>query len=1377
MSTIHLIAGTEGAKRNVVLIHGLGGHYRKTWTAGKDKCQFWPEWLQQDDPDLRIWSVEYETSLLTRLQPDMGLKDRAQNIFKLLLLQNDITRGEVIFIGHSQGGLLIKQIIRLASDRKDEPKARELLNSISGVAFLGTPHQGSDASSIGNTLLARLLTFALTFGGQPSAMTAYLYRNNPDLRELNNWYRNWDRTFAGNHLVLGESRKSYRLVRIVPPDSSDPGIQAEMVMVDTDHNGICKPDSRQNEVYQHVLNFVKSSKITPQHLWLMKHFGSQVRGWRGYQNWSGAAQDVDGRYIIDDKVKFSDASIDTGRKITAEEMLNAMIQKLAVPGAVLRLVGLSGVGKTRFVQALFETGTGRAALSPDTVFYTDAGGQAFPAPDALLEKLKSTEQEAVVVVDNCALALHNSLNSVLNADPGPACSRLLTVEYDVRDDIPDNTDVISMEAGSGELIETLISGYFPDISQASRSTIAEFSGGNARVALALAATIGRGENISRLRSSELFSRLFDQRHSASPELMRAGSLLSLVYSFRFTAGDGYSDELTVMARLARLHHNDLYASAQEIQRRGLAQVRGDWMAILPHPVANGLAQRALEDIPHAQILSALDPDQHERLFRSFTRRLGYLSDSREAAAMADKMLTSDGLFDRMLARGKGRYTEIFSLIASVAPVAQEQTLDFITRTGDQMPDGWFFTCDNPAFTVIARLLRSLAYEARYFEQCVWLLCRFADNEKANENNASSTGLLYTLFYIHLSGTHAPLTMRLNIIDTLLLEQRTGLASRLLESLLKSSHFTSFQGFDFGAQVRDFGYLPQTMNDYETWFCRVLDFLIASCIRHSEFSREACRLVHSSFRSLWKIKPAQVQLVTLIEKLIGSPGDEVLWPTVKQAIHFDAEKQTEAEWEALQQLEQLTRPDSLAQKLNIFIFSQQRSFYGLGEKDEDGENHTSGYDVANKLAAALGRDVASCLPDLRDSIIYRALLEDSDYGRMMEFSTVLGKEISDPQDFCQKLNTQITLLGAENIKNVFLCGSLRGIYHQASALCHTVLDAWLHMPKMEKHFAIIQAHIPMDANSIERVMHHLEDPEKDVSGYRILASGRRHAIIPDSSLIELLQLMWRHHNGPSTAFDILSMRVHDDGRDGYICSEPLLELARGRICAIIYGHPVPTRDIPTYNISAIAKRAFQACSAEQARDLLAAIVRSSERYTLHDYDFTELLGHICYYQPQVILDRLCPAPGVVDEAFHDVVSQRSYSKDQPLTVLPMAVTMAWCQQDPRTRYPRLATLISPYEKSGEHLVWTALASALIAGAPSPEPVLSGLVHNAFVDDDLGSRAACAEDKLTLLAELRNSGSPELALAASRMMDEVQERFDSDQQRSARLNRRDSEQFEY
>lgn len=377
----------------------------------------------------------------------------------------------------------------------------------------------------------------------------------------------------------------------------------------------------------------------------------------------------------------------------------------------------------------------------------------------------------------------------------------------------------------------------------------------------------------------------------------------------------------------------------------------------------------------------------------------------EAAAMASKMLASDGIFDRMIAQGKDRYTETFSLIANVAPVAQEQTLEFITRTCDPEPDGWFFTRDNLAFTVITRLLRSTAYEARYFEQCVWLLCRFAENEKTNENNASSTDLLCTLFHIHLSGTHAPLAMRLNIIETLLLEQRTGLALRLLNSLLKTSHFTSFQSFDFGAQVRDFGYLPQTRNDYEGWFCRVLDFLIAIYTRHPELSRDTCGIVHSRFRSLWKIKPAQPLLVTLIKMLAGTPGDEALWTTVKQAIHFDAEKQTEAERETLQQLEQLTRPDTLAQKLNIFIFSQQQSFYGLGEKDEDGENHASGYDVAQRTAATLGRDVAFCSPDLRDSIICRSLLEDSDYGRMMEFSTVLGEEISDPQDFCQKLTTQ------------------------------------------------------------------------------------------------------------------------------------------------------------------------------------------------------------------------------------------------------------------------------------------------------------------------------------------------------------------------------------
>lgn len=1377
MAKIHLMADREGAKRNVVLVHGLGGHYRDTWIAGRDKNTFWPNWLQQDDPELRIWSVEYKTSVLGRLGHNMGLKDRADNIFELLKLNKVITSGEVIFIGHSQGGLLIKQIIRLASDRANDPQASVLLNSITGVAFLGTPHLGSDLASAGNTLFVRMLIYAFSLGGKPSPMTAYLYRNNPDLRELNVWYRNWDRTFAGKHLVLGESVETAKFAMIVKPDSSDPGFRTEMVLVDTDHGGICKPDTQQHEVYQHVLNFVMTARVTPQNFWLRSHFAGQASGWSGYQNWSGRDPDGDVRYIIDDKVKFTDATLDSQNKINVEDMLTSVRQKLVTPGTVIRLVGLSGVGKTRFVQALFEPEVGAAPLSPEKVFYTDTGHSPLPTPIMLLEKLITTSQEAVLVIDNCSSELHKSLLSVLQTATTPGHVSLLTVEYDVREDIPERTEVISMEANSEELIEKLITCHFPSVNQVSCGKIAEFSGGNARVALALASTIGRDENISRLRNSDLFTRLFNQRHNDSQELLKAGTVLSLVYSFMFSAIEGDSDELADLGSIARLDHDRLYASASEIRRRGLAQIRGDWMAILPHPVANKLAQMALENIPRTRILSVLNPENNERLFRSFTRRLGYLSDSEEASDIVSSMLSYNGIFERMLTQGKHLYAETFALISNVAPVAQKQTLEFIERGARLEPAGWFFTRENQSFSVIAPLLRSIAYEAQYFEQCVSLLCRFAENEKKDEKSNSTTDLLSTLFHINLSGTHAPLSLRIKIINTLLLEQHTNLALHLLNSLLKSSHFTSFQSFDFGARVRNYGYHPHTWADYNSWFCTTLDFLIDIYNKQPELSREICEIVKSKFRSLWKIKPAQNQLFTLIKKLVGSPGDEILWSAVKEAIHFDSEGVSYEERDALIQLELLTRPNSLEQNLNIFIFSNHQGFYGLEQYDEHGNELHSGYEVAQEKAAELGREVAISPPVLTDSIIIRALSDNSDYSRMKEFASALASKVSDPAVFCQKLNTLISQVGADHIKNVFICGVLRGIYNRDPDLCHAVLDAYLQNPEMDKHFAMIQTHIPMDARSVERIKRHLQGPQRDVSSYKMLSNGRLHAMIPDSSLVELLQLVWRHQNGPSCAFDILSMRFYDDNSNtDYSCSEPLLELSRQWVSDIISGNPVPVRDISTYDITTVATRAFRECSVDQARNLLTAIVKSSSNYTLHDFDFDKILSLICKYQPLVVLNRLCPEPGSVDATFRNVVSQCAYQKELPLSALPLDITLAWCQQDPQTRYPCIAKLITPYEKKEQHYVWTAIATALIEGAPSPELVLSNLALNFNADPDFAASASQSEGKLPLLSDLQNNVRSDIAHAATRVLEELQTQIDSEQKRATRLFRRSNERFE-
>ena len=91
-------------------------------------------------------------------------------------------------------------------------------------------------------------------------------------------------------------------------------------------------------------------------------------------------------------------------------------------------------------------------------------------------------------------------------------------------------------------------------------------------------------------------------------------------------------------------------------------------------------------------------------------------------------------------------------------------------------------------------------------------------------DSSAAGIVPSLFYIVLSGTHAPVAMRLKVLEDLLGSDDPGLRAlglKALDAILKTDHFSSTYGFEFGARSRDYGYYPPTGKDVQDWFGAVL----------------------------------------------------------------------------------------------------------------------------------------------------------------------------------------------------------------------------------------------------------------------------------------------------------------------------------------------------------------------------------------------------------------------------------------------------------------------------------------------------------------------------------------------------------------------------
>ena len=255
MSDLLKVAGPAGeSSASVLLVHGLGGYHYDTWRCSADKPwdadeTFWPLWLVRDFGTLAVYVVGYDAPVSRWRGTAMHLTDQARSILARLVVEPALARGPLIFIGHSLGGLIIKQLLRTAdSMARYDARARDLIERVGKVAFLGTPHSGAGLANWGDRL--RILA-------RPSAATASLVRNDPNLRDLNNWYRDWANDRGIAHLILTESKSATILGMIVPPDSADPGLaNVRPVAIDADHKGICKPADRTNDIYLLVRDFI-----------------------------------------------------------------------------------------------------------------------------------------------------------------------------------------------------------------------------------------------------------------------------------------------------------------------------------------------------------------------------------------------------------------------------------------------------------------------------------------------------------------------------------------------------------------------------------------------------------------------------------------------------------------------------------------------------------------------------------------------------------------------------------------------------------------------------------------------------------------------------------------------------------------------------------------------------------------------------------------------------------------------------------------------------------------------------------------------------------------------------------------------------------------
>ena len=1077
-------------------------------------------------------------------------------------------------------------------------------------------------------------------------------------------------------------------------------------------------------------------------IWVRGKIGRPMRGWRRYGNWANTPGGVEEEYFFDNKLRLHNATGTADEKLTVEGGLLKIRSALSTPGKSVRLAGLSGVGKTRFVQVLFDSRIGAHTLNPSQVFYVDISDHPLPIPQELAESLINSKTEAVLVIDNCSPELHRSLTRICSV-PQSTVS-LLTVEYDIREDVPEETDVFRLEPASDEIICNLIGKCFPHISPQDVQKVANFSGGNARIALLLAETAKEGEILSRLRDEVLFERLFQQRHDPDKSLLISAGACSLVYSFEGIDTSSENSELKFLASLiGGKSVEDLYRDVAELKRRELVQSRGRWRAVLPHAIANRLARRALESMPKELLVSKFINSDNSRLIQSFARRLSYLHDCNIAVEIVNDWLAEDGWIGGST---RNLADMDIDLLANIAAVSPEGALDAIERMAGES-EGNSISARHPRYYTFVSLLCNLAYEAELFYRSARLLCRCALSEGKVGQIGSASVMLKSLFHVQMSGTYASIESRAKVIEELVNsedEDNQELGLLLLSAALETRDFGPYFRSDFGARSRDFGYEPQTQEELSRWFAVFIRICLRLALSGRPIEERARKLLASNFYSLWTRARTFDDLEESVREIHKRKAWNDGWIAVCNTIrkHNKDGLGNRETTTRLHQLEKFLKPDGLLEKARSIVLSDQRNLINLEEDFNSGDSTSVLLDKARKSALEIGAQVA------QDTDVLNTLLPDlatAEGRRLCHFGMGLAKGCTDERELLQALRDALMKTPPEERKVDVIQGFLWFCEENNPTFFNSVLDEMVEDEVLGEYFPFFQINVTaIDRRGIERLHAALDLGKAKIHMFRGITLKHKHTFVSDDELALFLRKILSREAGLQVVVENLDMRFHLDERSDY--SANLLAVAREVLLVHFSNEELNRRSNSDYGLAVIARECLNGQEGIQCATRICQDISDGVRnYKISDFNYPELLGTLAQNQTEVFLDVFLLGNHGTENCLHTrIFSGYSESWDIPLDEITDEALISWCETDPYKRYPLLASAIAPFRKSNTtgKYEWKPLIFTILEKSPDLNSTLENLEDGMNPRVWSGSLADILQEQTSLFLELREHNNPEV-----------------------------------
>jgi transcriptional regulator with XRE-family HTH domain len=514
--------------------------------------------------------------------------------------------------------------------------------------------------------------------------------------------------------------------------------------------------------------------------------------------------------------------------------LASKLERLSRPNAIVRLVGPSGIGKSRLaIEVLSGHDVRWQALRSRLLFVDLQGSEDDGLLRDAMQRLVDENVDALLVVENCLAATHNRLMAFVGRTGSRL--RLLTLDMDVEGTAAD--DLIKLEPMSPASIEAMTKAQAPHITESDRKRMVDYCDGYPLMVRLLGDRLATEANFAWRKRPEIARVVALGRDDADKVALGVASYVSLFGLVRVDGDEG--------RELALLHGqfgaptpDEFRHYTKRLLEHGSMQRRGGLVFVTPRPVALDLARELWLEWSDERIARAVTEFPSKRGRRALLRQLARLDKDPAIRAKVARLLGIGGTLDSETSLLDPAKVDALSAFAEIVP---DKTLALLQRQFGALGPERLAEIEGDARRALVNAISKLAFRKETFVESAWLMLMLAEAENETWGNNAS-GNFKDFFPLLLADTSAGLAPRLTVLDRAIssnTEQRWGHVLDALDKGLETSHFSRSMGSETqGSGLIMQPWRPATYDEQDAYLRAFLERMTDLAVRSDRVGRKA-----------------------------------------------------------------------------------------------------------------------------------------------------------------------------------------------------------------------------------------------------------------------------------------------------------------------------------------------------------------------------------------------------------------------------------------------------------------------------------------------------------------------------------------------------------